>query len=173
MATQRFLTRQAGKTKQAQALVASTGAADAGKMVATGTDGRLDQSVMPLGIGASTIVVDASEELAAGKFVNFWNDAGALKVRLADNATGRPADGYVTESFTADTPATVYPLDGVNSNLTTLTVGGDYWLGTAGAVIAVPLDSSDDANAGKIDQYLGKAKSATELITVDDSYVIL
>ena len=173
MATQKFLTRNAGKTKQSTALTTSTGMADAGRVVATGSDGRLDESVMPLGIGASTTIGVASEDLSAGKFVNFWNDAGTLKVRLADNSNGRPADGYVTTPYTTDEAATVYPLDGVNSDLSGLTVGADYWLGTAGGVTAVPLDSTDDANANKIDQLLGKAKSVTELITTDDHYITL
>ena len=57
--------------------------------------------------------------------------------------------------------------------MTGLTVGAAYWLGTAGGVIAVPLDEEDSNNANFISQYLGKAKSATELITTDDSYVVL
>lgn len=173
MATQRFLSRLNGKTKQTQALVTSAGSGDAGRVVATGTDGRLDESVMPLGIGANTTQAAASEQLAAGKFVNLWNDAGVLKARLADNSNGRPADGYVTATYNADDDATVYPLDGVNANLSGLIIGSDYWLGTAGSVTATPLDSTDDANVSKIDQYLGKAKSNTELITTDDSYITL
>ena len=43
----------------------------------------------------------------------------------------------------------------------------------AGAVTDTPLDENDVANANKISQYLGKAKSATELITTDDGYVVL
>lgn len=173
MATQKFLARNAGKSKQVTALTTSSGVGDAGKIVATGSDGRLDESVMPLGIGANTTAAVASEELGAGKFVNFYSDAGTLKARLADNANGRPADGYVTETIAADDTASVYPLDGVNANMSALTIGSEYWLGTAGGVIAVALDASDDANVNKIDQYLGKAKSATELITTDDSYVTL
>ena len=69
--------------------------------------------------------------------------------------------------------ALVYPLDGVNANLSGLTPGAEYWLGTAGAVTDTPLDENDVANANKISQYIGKAKSATELITTDDSYVVL
>lgn len=169
----RYLARVAGKTKQVVALVASSGSSDAGKMVATDTDGRLSPTVMPLGIGPSTNVVVASEDISAGKFVSFFYDAGVLKCRLADNSNGRPADGYVTATYVTNDPATVYPLDGVNSNMTGLTVGAAYWLGTAGGVIAVPLDEEDSNNANFISQYLGKAKSATELITTDDSYVVL
>ena len=56
---------------------------------------------------------------------------------------------------------------------TGLTIGARYWLGTAGGVTATPLDETSAANANKISQYLGVAKSATELVTDDDGYVVL
>lgn len=171
--TQKFLARVSGKTKQVKATKSSSGAADAGKLGALGDDGRWDMSMMPAGIGADTQVLPASEALSAGNFVNIWGDAGAAKVRLADNSNGRPADGYVLDAVASSANATVYPLDGTNSELSGLTPGSEYWLSTAGGVIAVPLDETDDGNAGKISQYLGKAKSTTELITTDDAPVIL
>jgi hypothetical protein len=67
----------------------------------------------------------------------------------------------------------VYPLDGINSNLSGLTPGVRYYLGTAGGVIATPLVETDAGNVGSISQYLGYAKSATELVTNDDGYVEL
>ena len=45
-------------------------------------------------------------------------------------------------------------------------MGATYDLGTAGGVIAVPLDATDD-DTGSIDQRLGLAMSATELSTDD------
>jgi hypothetical protein len=173
MATQRFLSRVSGKTRQVKPVVVSAGVADAGKLLATGSDGKIDPTVLPPGIGADITIAPSSDELSAGNFVNFYADAGTLKCRLADNSNGRQADGYVNEAVEADADATVYPLDSTNANLSGLTPGADYWLGTAGGVTNTPLDGTDDANSGKIDQYLGKAKSATELITTDDSYVIL
>ncbi|MFN3985741.1 MAG: hypothetical protein ACK4KV_09625 [Rhodocyclaceae bacterium] len=170
---QRFLARIGGQTKQVQALVESAGAADAGKVPALGSDGRLDESVMPPGIGADTQVLPASEALSAGNLVNIWSDAGTAKVRLADNSNGREADGYVLAAVASDANATVYPLDGTNSELSGLTPGARYWLGTAGGVISTALDETDAGNANKISQYLGKAKSATELVTTDDGYVVL
>ena len=168
----RYLARVNGKTKQQKGLVNSTGSADSGKLVATDTNGRLSESVMPIGIGATTITAIAGEDISAGKFINLFNDAGTLKCRLADNSNNRPANGFTTISYVADEQVTIYPLDGINSNLSGLTVGSDYWLGTAGGVIATPLDSSDDLNINKIDQYLGFATSETELKTMDDSYVV-
>lgn len=170
---QKFLARVAGETKQVEAKASSAGAADAGKIAALGSDGRLDASMMPAGIGADTQLLPAGEALSAGSFVNIWSDAGTARVRLADNSNGRPADGYVLAAVSAAADATVYPLDGTNSALSSLTPGVKYWLGTAGGVIAAPLDEADAGNANKISQYLGKAKSATELITTDDGYVVL
>lgn len=66
-----------------------------------------------------------------------------------------------------------HPLDSVNTALTGLTVGTTYYLGTAGGVLAAPLDATDVGNAGKIDQKLGMAKSTTELVTDDYDYVVL
>lgn len=173
MAAQRFLARVGGKFKQLQALVQSTGTADAGKLVALGDDGRLDESLMPPGIGVEVDIIPASEALVAGDFVNIWTDAGVAKVRKADNANGRVADGFVRTSVTSSADAAVYPLDGVNSNLTGLTPGADYWLGTAGGVTDAPLVETDVANANKVSQYLGKALSATELRTGDFPAVVL
>ncbi len=170
---QRFLARVSGKTKQIQATTTSAGVADAGKLPALDSDGRLNGSMMPAGIGADTQIIPASENLSAGNFVNIWSDSGAVKVRLADNSNGRAADGYVLDAVLSSANATVYPLDGTNSDLSGLTPGAEYWLGTAGGVTDTPLDETDGGNANKISQYLGKAKSATELITTDDGPVIL
>ena len=171
--TQGFLARVSGKTKQLFGLAVSAGAADAGKIVATGSDGRLDTSLMPTGIGANTIICLASEAIGAGKFVNFHGNAGAMNVRLADNSNARQADGYLKDAVAIAGQATVYPLDTTNTALTGLAPGARYWLGTAGGVIAVPLDSADTANNGKICQELGVAKSATELVTDDLGVVVL
>jgi hypothetical protein len=170
---QGFLARVAGKTKQIFATVASAGAGDAGKIVGLDAAGRLDSSVMPVGIGAQTTLATVFETLGAGTFVNYFDDSGTFSVRLADNSNGRQADGFVIAGFTAAQTATVYPLDSTNAQLTGLTVGARYWLGTAGAVTVTPLDETDVGNANKISQYLGVAKSATELVTDDTGYVVL
>lgn len=173
MAAQRFLTRTGGKTKQAQGKTASTGAADAGALVALDDTGKLDESVMPLGIGVQVNILPASEALDAGDFVNIFDDAGVAKVRKADNSNGRSADGFVTAAVSSAADATVHPLDGVNAAMTALSPGKEYWLGTAGDVIEVPLDETDPLNANKVSQQLGKALTATELRTDDYGYVIL
>ncbi len=170
---QGFLARVAGRTVQIFATVISAGVANAGNLVGLGDNGRLDMSVLPVGIGANTTQAVASEALGAGKFVNYHNDGGVFAVRLADNSNGRHADGFVLEAFAEAANATVYPLDGTNAELTGLTIGARYWLGTAGGVTAAALDETDPANVNKISQYLGVAKSADELVTDDDGYVVL
>ncbi len=170
---QRFMTLLSGLRTMVEALVTSAGAADAGKIIATNADGKLDGSLLPAGIGANVQIVDASEALGAGKFVNLWNDAGTLKARLADSSNGRYAHGFVKDAAAPGNPATVYPLDVNNTSLAGLIVGSRYYLGTAGGVINIALDPTDAGNANKVHQYLGVALSATELITDDDSYVTL
>lgn len=165
--TQRFFTLVAGKIRAIAAIVTSAGSADAGKIIAAGSDGKLHSSFLPTGIGANTVTVIASEALAAGKLVNLWVDAGVVKARLADNTNKREAWGYVKESIAADASATIYRLNTVMAGQTGLTPGADQWLGTAGGLIAVPLDESDAANNGKLVQYIGRAVSATEVATAE------
>ncbi len=165
MAAQGFLARVAGKTKQLFGIQSSLGSADAGKLIAAGADGKLDSSFLPTGIGANQIIAPATEALSAGQFVNLYDATGTLSVRLADNSNNREAWGYVKEAVVSGADATVYRLNTVNANLSSLTAGADYWLGTAGAVITAPL--SPVLDTGKLDQYLGKARSATELVTVE------
>lgn len=173
MATQGFLAIVAGAAKQIFGIAVSAGAADAGKIAALGPDGRWDTSMMPVGIGANTTQATASETIGAGKFVNFFENAGVFSMRLADNSNGRHADGFVTAEVSVGVVGTAYPLDGTNAQLTGLTIGSRYWLGTAGGVTTTPLDATLEANVGKVSQYLGVAKSTTELVTDDRGYVIL
>lgn len=173
MAVQKFLALVNGAVRQVKAVAQSSGATDAGKLLALGPDGRLDNSVMAAGVGQHVDIYPASEALSAGDFVNIFPDGGAAKVRKADNATGRKADGFVDEAVDQAANATVFPLDSVNAELTGLTPGTEYWLGTAGGVTSTPLDATDDGNTNKINQLLGVANSATELRTNDHTPTVL
>lgn len=170
---QGFLARVAGKTKQIFAIATSAGAGDAGKIPALGADGRLDASMMAAGTGSNTQTATASEAIGAGKFVNLYSNVGVFAMRLADNSNGREAHGFVLAAVSSSATGTVHPLDSVNSGLTGLTLGAPYWLGTAGGVISTALDETDVANVNKVSQYLGLAKSTTEIVTEDSSPVIL
>lgn len=173
MAGQGFLARVAGKTKQLFGIQSSTGAPDAGKIPALDATGKFDMSFLPTGIGANTVSAVTSEALTAGAFVNLFDNNGVMGARLADNSNGRPAHGYVNSAVASGVAATVNRLNTMNSNRSGLTAGKEYWLGTAGGVIPTPLDPADPANVNKADQYLGIAKSATELVTAEFQAVYL
>ncbi len=172
MAQQGFLARVAGRTKQVFALLTSAGAADAGKIPSLDASGKLDLSFMPSGIGPATVAATASEALAAGDFINFHANAGVFSMRKADNSNDRQAHGFVVSAYASAAAGVAYPLDAINSGRSGLTIGAAYWLGTAGGVTTTPPPETT-STAGTLSQYLGVAKSATELVTDDSSPVIL
>lgn len=155
----KFLRNNAGIVTEKEATVISAGAGNAGQIVALDVTGKLDNSVMPTGIGIKATIAPASEALTAGNFVNLWNDAGTLKVRKADATTsGKYADGFVLAAVAQGNNATVY-LEGINTQITGLTGGTQYYLATtAGGVTATAPSAS-----GNIVQRIGKGFSATEI----------
>lgn len=151
-----------------EATVVSTGAPNAGDILALGTDGKIDVTVLPTGVGPEVAILEATEALQAGDYVNIWNDAGVPKVRLADNSNGRRAHGYVKSAVSVGANATVY-FEGDNDALSSLTAGLDVFLGTAGNVVqTAPAESA----VGTIVQRLGVARAATIVSTDIDKTVI-
>lgn len=158
----KFITRDAssGRLVEEATLATSPGATAAGRVPHLDADGKLDASFMPSGVGADSFAVVASEALAAGAFVNLWNDAGALRARNADGTTtGFAADGFVRQAVAAGATAQVF-FEGQNNQLTGLTVGATYYLAAGGGVT-----STAPTGAGKTHQLLGKAVSATTIAT--------
>lgn len=138
--------------------VAVGGAGQANKLVALDLSGRLDQTMMPTGIGAETAALEAFGALSAGDLVNVFNDAGVMKVRRADASTGvAPANGFVLAAFTAGQTATVY-FAGLNSQVTGLTPGLHYLSTTPGASNHVA-----PAASGNVVQRIGTALNSTTL----------
>ena len=127
----------AGKLTQVEATVVSTGAADAGEIVALDSSGKIDVSVLPTGVGPNVKLVLASEAIGAGKYVNIYDNGGTPNVRLADNSNGREAHGFVKDAVASAANATVY-FEGTNDDLSSLTPGARQYLGTAGGVTATP-----------------------------------
>jgi hypothetical protein len=168
----KILRRVAGQIQQYTPVTSSAGSADAGKIPALGADGKLDPTLYNAGSGPASRTMPASEAIAAGKLVNFFSNAGVINMRLADNSNSRPAHGYVLAAVASGASGAAYDLDGVNSQLTGLTIGSTYYLGTAGGVITPALDATT-ATSGLIDQKIGVALSATELDTDDYDYVVL
>ena len=156
---QKFLRLLSGVISELEALVTSAGAGDAGKIPALDATGKLDNTLMPVGIGADTKILPASENLAAGDLVNVWNDSGTAKARKADATTaGKEANGFVLSAVTLGNNATVY-FDGTDTQLSSLTPGAVYYLATtAGGVTDTPPSGS-----GNVLQRVGRALSATEL----------
>jgi hypothetical protein len=156
-----FLKLVSGKIKQITAIVTSTGAPDAGKLVALDGAGRWDSSLMPVGFGAETKTIEASENLATGDFVNIHNSTG-IKVRKADASNGRVAHGYVLAAVTSGQNATVY-YGNINNQKSGLTIGVEYELSNTvpGGIAAV---GTQTLTTGHISQKLGVATAATELL---------
>lgn len=155
----KYLAHSSGVLTEVQPITTSAGAADASKIPQTDSAGRLDTSLMPVGIAADTAAITASEALSAGDFVNVWNSAGNFRARKADaSAAGKRAHGFVLAAVSNAAVATVY-FEGTNTQLSSLTAG-DYYLSatTPGAATATAPSGS-----GQVSQNLGCATSATAL----------
>ena len=159
MAVQRLVSIVAGKFTEYVATVISGGASSAGQIAALDPTGRLDNSVMPVGIGADTASIVASEAISAGALVNVWSNAGTQNVRNADASTaGKEANGFVTAAVGSGANATVY-FSGQDNVLSGLTPGPIYLSDTAvGTVTSTPPTAT-----GHVLQRVGTAVSPTSL----------
>jgi hypothetical protein len=139
--------------------VASTGVADAGKGIGLDPAGRLDSSMMPVGIVPDTYTSTAFEALVAGAKVYIRTDGQIANASAA--VGGNAADGFVLAASATGASATVY-FEGRNTSKTGLTVALTYFLSdtVAGGVM-----TTQPVGAGKIYQTVGKAISATSLNT--------
>lgn len=157
MAAKKFIRFVNGVFTEIFGVQSSAGAGNAGDIVALDDNGRIDNSMMPVGIGADTKQIVTSEALAAGDFVNIWNSSGA-KARKADATTaGKEAHGFVLASATSGGTATVY-FEGTNNQVSGQTPGNVFLQttpGTAGATVP--------SASGNVVQGLGVAVSATEI----------
>lgn len=139
------------------AVNASAGAGDTGKIVQLDAAGRIDNTMMPIGIGADTASITTSEALSAGDFVNIHNSSGA-KVRKADaTVAGKEAHGFVLSAFGSGVSATVY-FEGTNTGVSGQTPGPVFLSTTAGGAAAAAPSGS-----GNVVQRIGFATSATAI----------
>lgn len=158
----------AADLQEQEATVTSAGAANAGDITALDGSGKLDSSLFPSGFGDSTASIVASEALAAGDFVNVWDDAGTPKMRKADaTASGKAADGFVLASVTSGNSGTFYALGEFNDQLSGLTPGAIQYLSTTAGGVTATRPSA----AGNVVQRLGRAINATTIDTGDYSTV--
>lgn len=159
MAGEKFLKQSSGRLAEQASLQSSSGAADAGKIVALDAVGKLDNSLLPTGIGAETKSLPATEALSSGDFVNIYDNSGAVSCRKADASTqGKEAHGFVLTAVASGAAATVY-VAGINTHLSGLNGGPTMYLATTagGATATAP------SGAGNVVQELGQRLSATEI----------
>ena len=135
----------------------SAGAGDAGEVVALDSTGKIDQTMMPVGIVPDLANVVSFEDLNAGDFVNVFDNASTPNVRKADATTvGKEADGYVLAAVTAPATVDVY-FENTNIQVSGQTIGAPVYLQT----VAGTAGPTAPATSGNIVQRLGKAISAT------------
>ena len=146
----------------------SAGASDAGKLAMLDAAGKLDVTFMPVGIGADTASIVASETLVAGDFVNVWNNGGTANIRKADATTsGKEAHGFVLAGVSSAASGTVY-FEGTNTQLSGLTPGPQWLSTTAGRCTATAPSAT-----GNSVQRIGFAISATAMNFQSQPPVIL
>ena len=137
-----------------------------GKIVALDATGRLDTTIMPVGIVADTYSGTAAESLSAGAYVYVKSDGQVANASAASG--GNPAIGFVLSSFASAATALVY-FEGRNTAVTGLTVGARYYLSdtTAGGSTVTPVTGT-----GKLHQYLGRAITTSSLSFECDDHIV-
>jgi hypothetical protein len=154
----KYLKNSSGQIAEESTVGTSGGAGDENKIPHLDAGGRLDASFMPTGIGADTKVIQASENLAAGDFVNVHNVTGSARVRKADaSTTGKEAHGFVKAVVTSGQNATVF-FEGANDQVTGQTPGVVYLSTTPGLATTTPPSAS-----GNVVQRIGFAVAAAEI----------
>ena len=159
-----YITNINGQNHEAEG-VETGGAGQEHKIVQTGADGRLNETLMPVGIGADVATAPAAETLTAGNLVAI--DENGEVVRASADVGGKDAMAFVKASYAAAETAMAY-FDGQVTGLTGLTPGARYYLSeTPGQVTDTPVVGS-----GKRLQFVGRAVSASVLeFSPDDSIV--
>lgn len=155
----KYLSRDAttGRLSEVQGTVAGGTSGQSGDLVALDASGRLDPTIMPVGVGGDTLAGTAGEGLTAGDFCAI-NSSGAV-VRASAASGGRDAIGFVLTSVASGAEVVLY-MEGRNIQLTGLTPGTRYYLSdsTPGGVTATPV-----TGAGKRHQLLGTAVTSTSI----------
>jgi hypothetical protein len=142
------------------------GIGDANKLVKFDSNGQLTLAAMPTGVGAQTHTGTASEALAAGDYVEVFDNAGTKSIRKASAASGsaRPADGFVIAGVVSAATATVYNsgLNGAVTGIAAADIGKPVFLSstTPGGFTFVPPSA-----VGQVLQRLGIATAAGQIAT--------
>lgn len=149
-----------GKIKEAylSGINSSGGATDAGKLVITASDGKIDSTFLPNDITAETISATAGEALNAYDLVYLKSPDGKIYKADAGATNKQPCIGFVKASVANAATGTVY-FDGAVTG-TGFTQGQPVYLSvTAGASTATA-----PSTAGQIIQQIGIAFSTTQFM---------
>ena len=168
MAGEKFIKHDGSGGFEEEESVQAGGASNADKLASLDSNGRWPDSMMPSGVGADTGVVQASEALSAGDFVNIHADGSNFRVRKADaTSAGKEADGFVISSAASGANADVH-FEGTNTAVTGAAAGPVYLSTTAGG-----FTSTAPSGTGNVVQRLGKAYSATSIAFEANSGIAL
>lgn len=155
----KFLSIISGIITEVAGLAVSAGAGSVGSIPQLDSAGRLDISMMPVGLGSDTYTSTAAESLLAGAYV-YITPTGTIANASAASG-GNTASGFVLLASAALAPATVY-FEGRNTAVTSRTIGAIQYLSDtiAGGVVEVA-----PVGVGKKYQRVGRAVSATSIDT--------
>ncbi len=127
-----------------------------GSLIATNSAGMLDATLIP---GNLQITRRASEAISAGALINYWVDPTAttvISVRNADNSSwAKKADGFAPAAIASGASGTIMEDAGLDTAISGLTIGTQYFLGSTGGVTATPPDPSTSFTPGQIVQFVG------------------
>lgn len=97
---------------------------------------RLVQSYLDSYTGAN-ILATASQNIQAGRMINFFTSGGVIKAQLADSTTGaKPCHAFARASVGTGN-ASEFQTIGVDQIISGLTPGTQYYLGVSGALTSV------------------------------------
>jgi hypothetical protein len=167
MAANKYLSHSAGAIQEVTPATTG-GAGDENKIPALDANGRLAVGMMPSGLGPETQTLAASEALAAGDFINVWDDTGTLKMRKADASADKPAHGFVLAVVENGANGLAH-FDGINNQCAGLSGGPIMYLSAAAPGTATATPPSASTNYV---QRLGTRLSATEIAFVPDLTII-
>jgi len=146
-----------GTQEEYEGRATSAGAADAGHFPVLNPAGKIDQTMMPDGVGQDIVQLTSAEALSEGDYI-YINSAGAA-ARADATSIAKKAIGFATESVVSGAPVKVQ-FDDSNTALSGLTPGATYYLSasTPGGVT-----TTAPTAAGQIVQSVGVALNATTI----------
>ena len=166
MSALRFLTRIVdGTVRLVSAITTSAGGADANKIIATDSSGKLDASLLPAGVEVQVEAMTSSEDIDAGDFVNIYDNTGTRTARLAvANDPEKLAHGFVLASTLSGATVSVYT-KGINTSATS-NENTKYYLSSTTAGLATSTAPTD--TNGHFQQVLGFGTGTGVLFEFDD-----